>query len=143
MIDRLVTSPSIDLLERTLNFTEARHQLLVQNIANIDVPGYMQMDASPKEFQAALAKAVDQRRASFNAALDPESTDTVTFVAGSANVQLTPKPVRGAIFHDRGVRSVDTLMAQLADNAEAHNMAAQMLKGRFDTLRAAISLRAS
>jgi flagellar basal body rod protein FlgB len=40
------------------------------------------------------------------------------------------------------VRSVDGLMASLAENAMAHNMAAQMLKNKYETLKSAITLRA-
>jgi flagellar basal-body rod protein FlgB len=142
MIANLVTTPGIELLERTLNFTEQRHQMIVQNIANIDTPGYVQQDVSVKDFQAALAKAIDRQHSEFNVGFEPESTDEVTFFPGSSSVELTPKSVGGPAFHDRGARSADMLMAQLGENGLAHNMAAQLLRGKFDTLRSAISMRA-
>ena len=143
MIGNLVSSPSIDLLERTLNFTEQRHELIVQNIANIDTPGYVQQDVSVADFQASLAKAMAGRESGKSNEPAPESTDTVEFVPGTNGVVLKPKGISGPAFHDHAVRSVDKMMTQLADNAVVHNMAATMLKQRFDTIRAAIALRAS
>jgi flagellar basal-body rod protein FlgB len=142
MIGSLVTTSSIDLLERTLNFTEARHQMIVENIANIDTPGYVQQDVSVKDFQDAMSKAIAKQDENFNVPFEPESNDSVTFFPGSSSVMLHPKSITGPAFHDRGVRSVDKLMAQLAENGLAHNMAAQLLRGKYDSLRSAISLRA-
>lgn len=142
MIGNLVTSSGIELLERTLNFTEERHQMIVQNIANIDTPGYAQQDVSVEDFQASLAKAIQKQKEGFNVPFEPESNDTVTFMPGSSSVMLTPKSITGPAYHDRGVHAVEKLMAQLGDNGLAHNMAAQLLRGKFETLRSAISLRA-
>lgn len=140
MISRLVSSPAIDLLERTLSFTERRHELLVSNIANVDTPGYVQQEVSVKDFQAAMQKAIEARRAAYNAPLEPENTDTVEFTG--AAVRLKPQKAADIQpFHDRGARSVETLMSQLADNAQAHNIAAQLLRSRFDTIRQAIQMR--
>ena len=143
MIERMVTSPAIDLLTRTLNFTEQRHEVLVGNIANVDTPGYVQRDVSVSEFQAAMQKAIEKQRASFNEAGEPESTDTVAFESGGTGVQLQPRnEAVSAAYHDRGVRSVETMMTQLADNAQAHNMVASLLKTRFNWLQQAISMKA-
>jgi flagellar basal body rod protein FlgB len=142
MIGNLVTSPSIELLERTLNFTEQRHQLIVQNIANVDVPGYVQQEASVADFQGALAKAIEGREENLGGDVEPESTGTVGFVPGGTGVYLKPKGIGGPAAHDRGVRSSEMLMADLADNAVAHNMAATMLRQKYETIRSAISLKA-
>jgi flagellar basal-body rod protein FlgB len=143
MISDLVTSNQIDLLERTVSFTEQRHKLILENLANVDTPGYVQKDVSVQDFQKSLSDAIEKTRQSFSASLDPEDTDTVQF-GGSGNlVSLRPQGVvKATPFHDRGVRSMENLMAQLADNAQAHNMAAAMLKGRYDTVQRAISLKA-
>ncbi len=44
VIERLVSTSATDLLERVLNFTEQRHEVLVSNIANASTPGYVQRD---------------------------------------------------------------------------------------------------
>lgn len=142
MISDLVTSNQIDLLERAVSFTEQRHQVILENLANVDTPGYVQKDVSVQDFQKSLSDAIEKTRQSFNASLDPEDTDTVQFGGAGNLVSLRPEGVvRNTPFHDRGVRSMENLMAQLADNAQAHNMAAAMLKGRFETVQRAISLK--
>ena len=140
MIDSFLNSPTTALLERTLNFTEQRHKLILQNIANATTPGYIQQDASPAEFQKSLADALQRQAAGANASFDPEDTSTISFAGQS--VQLKPQPAAEAQpFHDGGARSMEDLMGQLADNAEAHNMAASFLKSRYDLVQRAISMR--
>lgn len=142
MIDKLLSSSSIGLLERTLSFTEQRHEVIVQNIANVSTPGYIQQDVSVSDFQQSLSDAIDRQRASYNTALAPESTDTVEFSPASSTLQIKPQSVvTSPAFHDRGIRSPERLMTDLADNAQAHNMAAQMLRGRYETVRQAISMK--
>jgi flagellar basal-body rod protein FlgB len=142
MIDSLLSSPTIRMLEQTMSFTEQRHQVLVEDIANIDTPGFVQRDLSVSQFQKTLREAVKRNRESFNDAFAPESTDTLAFDPDGPGVQAVAqeKPV-GVPFHDRGVRSMEYLMSEMADNALAHNIAAQLLKGRYDQLARAISMK--
>jgi flagellar basal-body rod protein FlgB len=39
-----ITTPMMNFLERTLNVTAQRHQLVVTNMANVDTPGYKTKD---------------------------------------------------------------------------------------------------
>jgi hypothetical protein len=67
----------------------------------------------------------------------------VAFSPCGSRVFVTPHAAEDAQpFHDRGVRSIEGLMGDLADNAMAHNMAAQLLKNRYDILTKAISMKA-
>ncbi len=142
MIDRLLDDPTARFLEETLNFTEQRHALLVEDIANADTPGYVARDVSPQDFDTAMQKAVAQRQAALNGAFDLESTGGVQFAKDTGQLSLKPRPIAGGTaFYDKGVRSMEYLMGQLADNAQAHNMAATFLKGRYDLLARAISMR--
>lgn len=139
MIERLLNTKAITRLERVVSFTEGRHGLILENIANASTPGYVQKDVSPREFQALLARAEARKAGDPPVALEGS---TVALSATSTQVALRPKAVRSSqAFYDRGVRSMEDLMAQLADNAQAHNMAAQMLKGKYDGLAKAISMK--
>lgn len=140
MLENLFSSPTIGALERTLNFTEQRHRLILENLANVSTPGYVQQDVSVAEFQKSLADALDKTRQGFNVPLQPDDTTTIGFDGTSVSL----KPVAAANaqpFHDRGARSMEELMGQLADNAEAHNMAASFLKNKYDGLQRAISMK--
>ena len=142
MIDKLLGDPTARMLEQTLSFTEQRHALLAEDIANVDTPGYVARDVAPRDFQVALRKAAAKQQASFNSVYEAESTGDVEFEKGSGRVSLKPKMIAGgSAFYDKGVRSMEYMMGQLADNAQAHNMAAAFLKGRYDLMARAISMR--
>ena len=142
MIASLVSTPTTTLLEQTLNFTEQRHNVLLEDIANVDTPGYVQRDVSVEKFQGALQDAVAKRRASNNDAYQPKSNSAVNFYAGSSLVQTKPEEtVNSVAFHDRGVRNMEYLMGQVADNAMAHNTVTQLLKSRYDWINKAISMK--
>jgi flagellar basal-body rod protein FlgB len=142
MIDSLVSTPQIRMLEQTMNFTEQRHQALLEDIANISTPGYIQRDLPVEEFQGALRDAVSRQQESLNDAYQPESGDTIDFESGGSRVFASAgEKVNSVAFHDRGVRSMEYLMSEMADNVIAHNMAAQFLKSRYDQLSRAISMK--
>ncbi len=142
MIASLISSPTTTMLEQTLNFTEQRHNVLLEDIANASTPGFVQRDVSVDKFQKSLRDAVARRRSSFNNAYSPESNDAVEFEPGGSGVQVKPQEtVNSVAFHDRGVRSMEYLMGQMADNATAHNTVAQLLKTRYDWINRAISMK--
>ena len=141
MIDSLVTSPSIRMLEQTLSFTEQRHQVLVEDIANASTPGFVQRDLSVAEFQGSLRDAVRRRRLSPANVYQPQSGETVSFFGDSGVVAEPVENPNSVVFHDRGIRSMEYLMSEMADNAVAHNITAQLLKGKYDTISRAISLK--
>jgi len=49
-----ITTPMMNFLERALNVTSERHQLVVTNMANVDTPGYHAKDL---DFRAELLRA--------------------------------------------------------------------------------------
>jgi flagellar basal-body rod protein FlgB len=141
MIDNLLGSPAINVLERTLSFTEQRHQVILENLANVSTPGYQEKDVSVAAFEKVMGEAVDKTRSGFASDLEPEDTQEISFQGNQ--VRLNPQVKQSAQpFHDRGARSMEDLMGQMADNAEAHNMVTGLLKSRYDWLNKAISMRA-
>ena len=142
MIQEMLISPTSRMIEQAVNFTEQRHQVIVANIANASTPGYVQKDVSAVGFQAALRDAVDRRRLGGGREVSPVSNDTVEFYRGSSQIGVKPQATVGAMaFHDRGVRSMESLMSDLADNAMAHNALVQLLKGRYEGIVKAINMR--
>src|SRR3954468_11878746 len=97
MIDSLLNSPAVRMLEQTVSFTEQRHEVLLADIANSSTPGYVQRDLSVAEFQGALQKAVRAQRESFNDTYEPASGETVKFQPCGSRVvteaQETPNSV--------------------------------------------------
>lgn len=143
MIDGLFNTGSMPVLERMVQFTSRRHELLLHNIANISTPNFRPADVSPATFQAALRKAVDDRRrdgGAHSGALDFSDTRELRFTQDT--IELTAEPSHDNIlFHDRNDRSLEHQMKNLAENTMAHNAAMDMLRGKFRLIETAISGR--
>jgi len=124
-IERLLNQGSAPMLEQMLRFTDARHKLLAENIANVDTPGYRQKDLSVERFNSMLRERIDQRR----------NTGMASFEQMSSSVE---NPVRGILFHDRNNRSMEQLATDMAKNAMMHNLAIELLRKQFQQMEMAL-----
>jgi flagellar basal-body rod protein FlgB len=129
-ITRLLNQGNAPLLERTLEFTAARHRLIAENVVNVDTPGYVQKDLSPERFHAMLRDRVDARRSA-----PPGAT---TFDDVRAELE---HPERGILFHDGNNRSMEQLMSDQARNALLHNLAVELLRKQYASLENALKER--
>lgn len=143
MIEGLFNTGSMPVLERTVQFTARRHELIADNVANFSTPNYRPADLDVSEFQQALGKAIDARRSrggSFRGGLELADTRSMHF--GTNHIDAKPAYRDDYIlFHDRNNRSLERTMKDLAENALAHNGAIQMLRNQFDLLEVAIRER--
>ena len=131
-IDRLFNSSSAPLLEKTLEFTSARHEVLAEDIANVDTPNYKMKDLSLNKFQAMLRKRAEVQESSA-----PGSV-------GFDNIDSKPEENNdGILFHDGNNRSVEQLMSDEAKNALMHNLAVELLRKQFATMELALKERVS
>lgn len=130
LIDRLLNQGGGPVLEQMLRFTEARHDLIAENVVNISTPGYKQKDLSLEKFQKMLAERADQAQ--------DAAPGAVQFDDISAQVE---NPRRGILFHDGQNRSMEELMSDQAKNALMHNVAIELLRRQFQTLQMAIKLQ--
>ena len=62
MISSVIQGTTIPVLEQVVNFTQARHQVLAGNIANLDTPDYQVRDLSVETFQQRLQEAIEARQ---------------------------------------------------------------------------------
>jgi flagellar basal-body rod protein FlgB len=129
-IDRLFNSSSAPLLEKTLEFTSARHQVLAEDVANIDTPNYRMKDLSLGKFQAMLRQRAEIR--------DSSGLGSVGFDDIQAKRQDDND---GILFHDGNNRSVEQLMTDEAKNALMHNLAVELLRKQFSTMELALKER--
>jgi flagellar basal-body rod protein FlgB len=129
-IERLLNQGNAPLLERMLDFTQARHRLIGENIVNISTPGYRQKDLSLDRFQEMLQERVAMRHAS--------PPGAVGFDDIRAELE---HPRRGVLFHDGANRSMEELMTAQAKNALMHNLAVELLKKQFESLEMALRER--
>jgi flagellar basal-body rod protein FlgB len=153
MISELTNGGGIAALELTMRFAGQRQRLIASNIANIDTPDYVTLDASPREFQRLLADALEKRDAGgvagaaggvggIGAAGLPwkESRSFVRDERGELRIRPTD-PGQGVLFHDRNNRDLERLMQANVENALTFRVASDLLRSRYDILRTAISQR--
>lgn len=129
LLDKLLNSGNIPLLEQNLRFTGERAKLIMQNGINFSTPGYKQQDLSPEDFFAELQGRLEARR-------EHGSTDF--------DIDLDAQVVnRGILSHDGNNRTAEQLMSDNAKNAMMHNLAIELLRRQFSQLQTALKERVS
>ena len=143
MIKGLVNSGSIPVLERMLQFTTARHDVLANSIAHLSTPLHRPQDLDPEQFQASLGRALDQRRGRANPTEGPlQLNDTRQLRFKEDGIDTRPGFAdRNILFHDRNNRNLERTMQSLAENTMTHNASIEMLRNEFEMLRLAIRER--
>lgn len=140
MIEGMLDSGSLPVLERLVQFTSARHTLLANDIANVSTPYYKPRDLSVKQFQAELRRAIAQRREQ-GGQLKLRDTRQLTFSAGGMKARPTATN-DGILFHDQNNRDVDRLMQSVAENTLTHMAALRLISQELSMLQMAIRERA-
>ena len=105
-----LSTPLMNFLERALDVTSQRHQLVVTNMANVDTPGYHTRDI---DFQFELQNAV---------AGAPQTSEV-------AGLQMK---------NDGNNVSLDRESRLLAENALRFNVASNLLRVQIQSIRSAI-----
>lgn len=137
-------SGTMPTLERMIQFTGQRHQLIAHNIANLDTPYYKPIDLDTQAFQDQLAGAIDRRRKRANPNRAPLEMRSTRQVRVQQNGQLEFKPQQsneGILYHDRNNRDLERIMQDMVENTLVHRAGVELLKSEFDLLELAIRER--
>ncbi len=138
-LDDVLQRGPLPILEKTAAFSEARHQVLSENIANIDTPGYKTKVLDPKLFQAKLRQAIEARPADASGPLPLESTSQFrTDEQGMLHTTPDVKSPENILFHDGTNSSVEREMANLAENTLMHQVVIELMRQRFNLLHQSI-----
>lgn len=115
-----VTVPQFDLLARLLDAAEVRHRTIAQNLANVNTPGYREMDVS---FGDAFARELQRNND-----------------AGAARIvpRLVPGP-GGLERPDGNNVDLDRELGSLNRNVLLFHAVNQMLLTRLNMMRSAIA----
>ena len=139
MFESLMNRGVTPALAATLSYTQARHRMIADNVANMSTPGFKAKRLDLDEFQNSLARALKQRGSDPNKPLVINGSRQVrTRHNGTLEVTPTMEPGANAVLHDGTNLSIEREMSNLASNAMLHEMTTTLLKGRFDGLRKAI-----
>ncbi|HOM15822.1 MAG TPA: flagellar basal body rod protein FlgB [Thermoguttaceae bacterium] len=139
MYESLFNATTLPVLQQVVSFTQARHQVLASNIANLDVPGYRARDLPVSEFQRQLAEAIRQRDEppAFRSPGEPETTLPSRRLEP---VELEDLP-ETILYHDDGTKGLEYQVSEMLKNQMQHNMAVSLMTHQFNLLRAAINER--
>lgn len=141
LIERLIDRGTMPVLRQVMMFTEARHEVLANNVSNFDTVGFKMKDLDYQAFNEELQSAVD-RRDSRGAALEMRDRRNISW---DRLGRPRPRPIEiednNVLFHDRNNRFVEKQMSQMAQNAMRHNVAVELLRQQHDLLSMAIRER--
>jgi flagellar basal-body rod protein FlgB len=133
---------ALPVLERCVSFFEQRNRVLANNIANVDTPNYLRRDLPVAEFQAQLAKAIEDRARTNPRVFNFEASRNIQPNAlGGVDARAIIDPLQGDQFlrHDGNNVNIDQEMAELAKNNLLHSTMTQILVKEFHMLSEAIS----
>jgi flagellar basal-body rod protein FlgB len=129
-IENLLNQGNAPLLEQTLRFTEARHRLLTENVANASTPGYKQKDLDVGKFQSLLQQRAKQRN------------DSAPGAVGFDDIGMdVERPHSTLLFHDQNNRSMEQLMSDNAKNFLFHGMVVELLRKQYAAMDMALKER--
>jgi flagellar basal-body rod protein FlgB len=137
MLPTIFDSTTIPILQETLRFAEARHNVLAGNIANSDTPGYRVRDLSTEIFQQRLKEAIalhSERR---------EYYSPGSLVASEPDDEM--RQVRESLktiqFLDGSDVGIEQQVTEVAKNQFLHNLTVSIMNSQFRLLQTAISER--
>lgn len=140
LIEGLFNRGSMPVLQQVMSFTEARQEVLANNISNFDTVGYKVQDLPVREFFSTLREAVEKRnRRGAEAPLQFHSTGNLRWdQQGRLEAKPVEIPENNILFHDQNNRFVEKQMSDMAQNALLHNVTAELLRQQYSLLETAI-----
>jgi flagellar basal-body rod protein FlgB len=150
MVQGILNSTTVPLLEQVVRFTEMRQKLLVGNVANIDTPGYKSRDLPVEKFQQALRDALAGR--------ETQQATTGLLSSGSPSSQsqqsrsidrFFPRELfeasednaQNITFQDGNNRSIERAMMEMRKNAAKQRFAIEVISSQLNMLQTVISER--
>lgn len=124
------------VLGEVLQFTEARHEVLAGNIANISTPGYRTRDLSVASFQEALRAALASQ-----SSYQKQPIEQVWPSALEGEAEAVDPDVRTLLFHDGSDVGIEQQVTQIVKNRMMHQLASTLLRNQFRVLEMAIAER--
>lgn len=139
LISAITDRGAVPALVKTLAYNEARLRMISENVANMHTPGYRAKRLDGPAFQRALRKALDARGNDPRGALEIKVDGEVkTDLQGRLHVTPQDHPVENVLFHDGTNLSIERQMTDLAETGMMHDLAAALLRDRFESLKKAI-----
>ena len=141
-IGDVANSGRIPALDGMLSFLSARMEVIADNIANADTPGYRAKQLDVSAFQQALARALERRDPTPGSPLKIEGTREFRQEAdGHLRFSPSRRPQENILFHDGTSNRIEKQMQNLAETVMMHQAVVELLRGQYEGLKKAISGR--
>src|SRR5436190_11264432 len=140
MLPNLFTSTTIPALGEVLNFAQARHGVLVGNLANINTPGYKVRDLSVDTFQQKLKEAISQSQSHSRSQSQPLSPGISQSEPGDP-MRKVRETLTNVLYHDDTNIDLEKQTAEITKNQFLHNFALTVMTDQMSLLQNAISER--
>lgn len=154
MLDQILNSNSLPLLEKMAAFSERRQEVLAGNIANIDTPGYKMRDLPVAEFRQALQEAVQLQEklaqpanrlslsmpVTLGETRNPETELQRLFPRSLYEARETSP--QNLTFNDDNNRSIEAQVMHMTKNSLMQQFAVETMMAQMNQLLTVISERA-
>ena len=145
MIESILGSTTIPLLEKVAAFGERRQEVLAGNIANIDTPNYKTRDLPVADFMQALKDAAKLRDQSLSPGslsfADESPADQMARLFPDELFRAVEAPARNITFQDGGNRSIENEVMEMTKNVMMQNFAVELMIAQMNLLETVISER--
>lgn len=133
----LYSGESIPVIEAVLSYANQRHVVLLNNVANVDTPGFRAKDLPEEAFRQALEHAIENRETGAR----PLEFTSSQHVRRTADGGIEVVPVQngsGVMRNDGNTVSLDEEMTKLLKNGLTVQVFNRLLAGKFQALATAI-----
>lgn len=137
MLNALLNTTNVPLLEQLASFTERRQEVLAGNVSNIDTPDYKRRDLPVSDFEAALAQAIEDRRDPVVSRYGRSEADVSKYFSRGLHVAQTADP-SNAIFQDGAERSIEADALAMTKNLMMQNLAVELMTNHMNLLGSVI-----
>jgi flagellar basal-body rod protein FlgB len=137
MVDGIIGSSTINILERTLDASSLRHKVISNNIANVDTPGFKRSNVLFEEKLKLALEGTGQGK------IAGYITNTKHIPIGYTMETLVNPEVK--LQNDTSLRNdgnnvdIDVEMAHLAENTLWYQALTQQISGKFSSLKSVIN----
>ena len=125
----LTSVPLLDVLRERMSWLSARQNVLSQNVANVDTPGYSAIDLKPVDFEKVLKDAAEPSE--FQGALTVTDPNHISVAPQSAGYDKSIDKTGDAV-------SVEEEMMKVADTQAQYQTATNIYAKAIGMMRTAI-----
>jgi flagellar basal-body rod protein FlgB len=140
MLPNLFGSTNIPVLQEVLQFSQARHSVLLGNLANVNTPGYRVRDLSVGNFQQRLKDAIAAAERAPVTSAAYQSPGVLTTDANDPMREVR-ESMTNILYHDDTNIDLEKQVAEITKNQYMHNLALSVLTDQIQLLQTAISER--